>query len=149
MSSQAWPRSAAPHCSLPREGGSQGGGTSAPCTCSQGVPHLNKAENYSPRALQRIELFSLQTLPALASGCCHSRRGLVPVIYLNRHSGGSSYLLKHRPGVSCCGRRGGLFCYIFVAAGRNRNREENKERPGRLWLVPLGPQHPALPVELV
>jgi hypothetical protein len=41
------------------------------------------AENYSPRALQRIELLSLQTLPALASACCHSRRGPVPDFYLN------------------------------------------------------------------
>ena len=72
MSSQAWPRSAAPHCSLPREGRSQGGGTSAPCTCSQGRLHLIATSyarpagrsrppsasvhrrNYFPRALQRV-----------------------------------------------------------------------------------------------
>ena len=93
MSSQAWPRSAAPHCSLPREGRSQGGGTSAPCTCSQGRRHLIatsyarpagrsrppsasvQRRNYSPRALQRTEFIIYRFCPRSPAYSAESARG--------------------------------------------------------------------------
>ena len=130
--------------------------TTAPCTCSQGGLHLTitsfarpagpqqgltrplpsafggrTAQKLFPaRTAKRFELLSLQTLPALASGYCHSRRGLVPDFNLTCCSGGT-VIIKHRPGVRCCGHRGGLFCELFVATGRGGDRKENKEGPGR------------------
>ncbi len=136
MSSQAWPRSAAPHCSLPREGGSQGSGTKRRRTCSQGGPHLstppvrgrpapNRALPGRSRppaaAVQRRKLFPARTATELSSylyrlcprspvAAATRGAGLLLLSILTDNSGGSSYLLKHRPGVRCCGRRGGLFC---------------------------------------
>jgi len=66
-----------------------------------------------PRALQRtIELNQFYKVSALARQRCaahRSRLGLVLYIYLMNYPV-AAVIIKHQPGVRCCGRRAGLFC---------------------------------------
>ena len=60
---------------------------------------------------EQIEQFnSIKYLPSLASGAPRTARG--SGLFLLSISGWpvAAVLLKHHPGVRCCGRRGGLFC---------------------------------------
>ena len=87
-----------------------------------GVPSRPNCEPTSPNNLYGL-------CPRSPVAAATRGAGLVLLSILT--ATGGTVIIKHRPGVRCCGLRGGLFCYLFVATGRGGNREENKERPGR------------------
>jgi len=116
-------------------------------SCSQGVPHLLTPPVRGrpvPRSAFGVrtpqKLFPARTATE-SSSYLYRLCPRSPVAAATRGTGllllsiltdsGGTVIIKHRPGVRCCGRRGGLFCYLFVATGKGENREENKERPGR------------------
>jgi len=154
MSSQAWPRSAAPHCSLPREVGSQGsalrafalapkvggillpppmrGLLAAPVRLRR--PYIK--ENYSPRALQRTEFIIYRFCSRSPAYSAESARGAgLSLIMLNCIYAGGPVLIKNHPGVRCCIRRGGLFCDLLVATGREQKTAKTvrKGQAGSVW----------------
>jgi hypothetical protein len=73
---------------------------------------------------KKTAFYSIQILPALASKFSFRKLtrgvGLLLLLFTDIYAGGH-VLIKNHPGVRCCGRRGGLFCDLFVATGGRRN----------------------------
>jgi len=80
----------------------------------------------------------LQTCPRRLRAKPASGAGLFLIKFNDTNTGGHD-LAKHHPGVRCCGRRGGLFCYLPVATGGEAETENNhKESQGRDWPGRIG-----------
>ena len=56
--------------------------------------------------------------------------GLFLLMFNGIYAGGPVFIKNH-PGVRCCGRRGGLFCYLCVDTGGERKQKGKlgKTRP--------------------
>ena len=109
------PRGAASHACR-EKAGSQGGGTNAPCTCSQGRRHLIatsyarpagrsrppsasvQRRNYSPRALQRTEFIIYRFCPRSPAYSAESASGAgLFLLMLNDIYAGGPVLIKKPP----------------------------------------------------
>ena len=90
-------------------------------------------EIYSPRALQRTEFIIYRFCPRSPVAAATRGAGLF-LIMLNCIYAGGPDLIKNRPGVRCCGRRGGLFCYRLVATGGELTAKKlRKSQGGSAW----------------
>jgi len=67
------------------------------------------------------------------------------LISLNGIYTGGPDLIKNRPGVRCCGRRGGLSGIICSHRERQKLQSALKEGPGRQRLAAIWPRPPARP----